>query len=53
MPNLNFAEPQGFATEKLSAKSISLSCVVLDFSGVQVYNNHVREMMLFWISTKD
>ena len=48
-----FLASQGFATEKLSAKSLSLNCVALDFSGVQVHNNHVRERMLFWRSTKD
>ena len=48
-----FLASQGFATEKLSAKSLILSYVALDFSGVRVHNNHVRERMLFWTSTKD
>jgi len=48
-----FLASQGFAMEKFSVKSLSLNCVALDFFGVQVHNNHVRERMLFWTSTED
>ena len=48
-----FLVSQGFATEKLSLHSLSLSCVVLDFSGGKIYNKYFREGILFWTSTKD
>ena len=36
-----FLVSQGFVKEKLSLQSLSLSCVVLDFSGGQVYNKYL------------
>ena len=44
---------QGFATEKLSLQSLSLSCVVLDFSGGKIYNKCFGVGILFWTNTKD
>jgi hypothetical protein len=39
--------------EKHCVTSLSPDFLVLDFKGIHVHNDDVRERMLFWIAKKD